>query len=172
MFLWVSLSLEIGPYSLSVSTAWDVLVRQALEFCSWMCLAPLTCRFPSVLWPGIFIWDKYCVVAAQIFRRGVDEVWEDGKRKYITTLNSQAKGLPCLCRVPNYVFYKFFPFFFVSSSDKTRLGSEVSVGLLGLLWPAHITAVAVVPLDGWWRGMFSLMANCCSWLKRWREPVR
>ncbi|XP_023447228.1 ADP-ribosylation factor-like protein 13B isoform X1 [Dasypus novemcinctus] len=21
-------------------------------------------------------------------------------------------------------------------------------------------------------GMFSLMANCCSWLKRWREPVR
>ncbi|CAH2219523.1 ADP-ribosylation factor 13B isoform X1 [Pelobates cultripes] len=22
------------------------------------------------------------------------------------------------------------------------------------------------------KGMFSLMANCCSWLKRWREPVR
>uniref|UniRef100_UPI00398F622A ADP-ribosylation factor-like protein 13B isoform X2 n=1 Tax=Pristiophorus japonicus TaxID=55135 RepID=UPI00398F622A len=22
------------------------------------------------------------------------------------------------------------------------------------------------------QGMFSLMANCCSWLKRWREPVR
>lgn len=51
-----------------------MLVRQALKFCSWMHLAPLTCRFPSVLWPCIIIWDKYCVVAALICKRGVDEV--------------------------------------------------------------------------------------------------
>lgn len=80
-----------------------MLVRQALKFSSWMCLVPLTCKFPSVLWPGIIIWDKQCVVAAQTCERGVDEVCEDGKgqdnKAEHNTLSRRL--LPSFYRVPN-----------------------------------------------------------------------